>query len=118
MVRRARAKASAHGACFVVGDAAAPGLARASYDVVLCRHVRWALPDPEAVVDRWARLLAPGCRLVLVEGSWSTGAGLTARETARIVRSVRREADVRRLGDAVYWGREITDERYLLVSRA
>ena len=45
------------------GDAAHPGLAPASVDVVLCRHVLWALPDPVAVVGRWVSALRPGGRL-------------------------------------------------------
>ena len=36
------------------GDAGDPGLAPASVDVVLCRHVLWALPDPALAVRRWA----------------------------------------------------------------
>ena len=67
------------------GDAVDPGLAPASVDVVLSRHVLWALADPVAVVGRWAAALRPGGRLVLVEGSWSTGAGLTAQECVEIV---------------------------------
>ncbi len=85
--------------------------------MVLCRHVLWALPDPVAALARWVALLRPGGAVVLVEGSWTTGAGLTADETVRIVRSVRAEATVRHLPDTVYWGKEIADERYLVVSR-
>lgn len=113
----ARAEAKVPEARFVVGDAAQPELTEAAYDVVLCRHVLWALPEPESVVQRWSRLLAPGGVLVLIEGSWATGAGLTAREAQRIVGSARAEAEVTVLPDAVYWGKEINDERYLLVSR-
>ena len=79
MVDLARAKvAGRSGVAIVEGDAASPPLPGASYDVVLCRHVLWALPDQVAVLGRWVDLLAPGGRLVLVEGSWTTGAGLTA----------------------------------------
>ena len=84
MVRRATAKAGSFpGTSFVVGDAADPPLRGGAYDVVLCRHVLWALPDPAAALARWVELLAPGGRLVLVEGSWSTGAGLTAGRDGR-----------------------------------
>ena len=61
---------------WILGDASAPSLDHASVDVVLCRHVLWALPDPAEVVARWVRLLRPAGRLVLVEGFWHTGAGL------------------------------------------
>lgn len=101
---------------FALGDAADPGLAEASYDVVLCRHVLWALPDPTTALDRWIRLLRPGGRLVLVEGSWSTGAGLTAERTRELVEATGRNAEVTALTDPVLWGREIEDERYLVVS--
>jgi hypothetical protein len=59
----------------------------------------------------------PGGRLVLVEGRWSTGSGLTSAECARLVRAVREKAVVTPLTDPALWGREINDERYLLVSR-
>lgn len=115
MVERARAKAGDR-CSFVVADAADPPLATASYDVVLCRHVLWALPDPTAALRRWVSLLAPGGRLVLVEGSWQTGAGLTAEETVALLAGVGRAATVRHLPEAAWWGREIDDERYLVVS--
>jgi ubiquinone/menaquinone biosynthesis C-methylase UbiE len=119
MASAARAKAAA--ACvqarFVVGDASDPQLGACDFDVVLCRHVLWALPDPDAAVDRWIGLLAPGGRLILVEGRWSTGAGLTSEQVTSTVLRVRQEADLTTLEDARLWGREITDERYLVVSR-
>ena len=99
------------------GDAAAPGLAPASVDVVLCRHVLWALPDPEAVVGRWVEALRPGGRLVLVEGDWSTGAGLSAPRCAEIVGERCSRVEVRHLPDPRLWGREIADERYLVVAQ-
>ncbi|HYN65665.1 MAG TPA: class I SAM-dependent methyltransferase [Ornithinibacter sp.] len=99
------------------GDASDPGLAPASVDVVLCRHVLWALPDPALVVRRWVSGLRPGGRLVLVEGDWSTGAGLTARRCAEIVGESCSHVEVRPLPDPRLWGREIVDERYLVVAR-
>ena len=115
MVRRAREKVPE--ATFVVGDAADPALEPAAYDVVLGRHVLWAMPDPVEAFGRWTRLLRPGGHVVLVEGSWSTGAGLTAVEAERIVRTARTHVEVRHLPEPVYWGKEIRDERYLVVSR-
>jgi SAM-dependent methyltransferase len=120
MVAAARAKANAAGvpAVFVQGDASQPPYAPASCDVVLARHVLWALPDPAAALKIWVDLLKPGGRLVLVEGRWSTGAGLTAAECRALVLEVRREAEITRLDDPALWGRPIDDERYLLVSRS
>ena len=69
MLRRAVAKAGSYpGTSFVVGDAGDPPLPAATYDVVLCRHVLWALPDPAAALARWIDLLLPDGRLVLIEG--------------------------------------------------
>jgi hypothetical protein len=76
------------------------------------------LPDPTAALERWIGLLRRGGRLVLVEGRWSTGAGLTADECASVVGNVRKEVSVTRLDDAALWGHPIDDERYLLVSRS
>ncbi len=115
MIRRARAKAG-HAATFHVADAAGPPLDMGSYDVVLSRHVLWAMPSPAEALARWVELLAPGGRLVLVEGSWSTGAGLTAETTLTLVRATGRAATLRRLPEPVWWGREIDDERYLITS--
>jgi SAM-dependent methyltransferase len=117
MVTRARAKGEGRrDVRFVVGDAAAPALVRAAYDVVLCRHVLWALPDPAAALRRWVDLLAPGGRLVLVEGRWFNGAGLSAAETVRLVEATGRPAELTLLSEPAYWGREITDERYVVRS--
>ena len=117
MVRLAQAKcAGRDDITFVEADAAEPPLAPATYDVVLCRHVLWAMPDPVAVLSTWARLLVPGGRLLLVEGRWGNGAGLSADETMAMLRATGREPSLTRLPEAVYWGREIEDERYLVVS--
>jgi ubiquinone/menaquinone biosynthesis C-methylase UbiE len=117
MIAAARAKLAGLQVGLTEGDAADPPYEPASADVVLCRHVLWALDDRDAVLARWVRLLAPGGRLVLVEGNWSTGAGLPAAECRDLVLRHRRTADVRQLaGNAALWGREVDDERYVLVS--
>jgi SAM-dependent methyltransferase len=116
MLSRARPKAAGLDVTFAEGDAADPPLPAEHYDVVLSRHVLWALPDPAAALERWCGLLRPEGRLVLVEGFWSTGAGLTAAEAEALVRGRGRASVVRPMTDPAYWGREITDERYLLLS--
>lgn len=117
MVRRAVAKSAGRDDVrFVEADAAAPPLAPASYDVVLCRHVLWAMPDPAAALRTWLGLLAPAGRLVLVEGRWFNGAGLSASETESLLEGVGRRAEVTMLREPAYWGREIDDERYLVLA--
>ncbi len=119
MVERARAKAASAGtSCtFVVGDASSPGLVAAAYDVVLSRHVVWALPDPAAALRRWVDLLAPDGRLVLVEGLWSTGAGMRADALRALVEPLELDVVVTPLTDPALWGKEIQDERFALVGR-
>jgi SAM-dependent methyltransferase len=118
MVRRAGAKAAGlTGVTVTRGDASDPPLESAAYDVVLCRHVLWALPDPAAALARWVELLRPEGRLVLVEGRWSTGAGLAAAETVALVDATGLGSALTPLGDAAYWGRRTEDERYVVVAR-
>jgi len=119
MIRRARHKAGATTPrpTFTVADASDPPLPRGSFDVVLSRHVLWALPDPAAALDRWIELLAPAGLLILIEGRWHTGVGLTADESLRLVSERREDVQLRMLDDPAYWGGAITDERYLIVSR-
>jgi len=119
MIRAARAKARTAGASarFVLSDAAAPALPPGSFDVVLARHVLWALPDTSRVLAAWLRLLVPGGSLVLIEGRWSTGTGLTTAEAGRMVLRQRDDATITALDDPALWGGPVTDERYLLVSR-
>ena len=117
MVEQARAKTAALPRVTITeADAFEPPLPEAAYDVVLCRHVLWAMPDPAVALERWLRLLRPTGRLVLVEGSWSTGAGLRAAETEALVRATGRPAQVRLLDDPALWGGPTGDERYAVIS--
>jgi SAM-dependent methyltransferase len=118
MLERAREKVGDR-ARFVLGDASDPPLRAGAFDVVLARHILFALDHPEAVVARWLRLLAPGGRLVLIEGFWHTGAGLHAEEVERIVRASGRDAEITRLDDRpALWGGPVGDERFLVTSRS
>lgn len=118
MLRLAHEKADSMGSPprFTHGDVAEPPLPVASFDVVLSRHVLWALPDPAAVLANWARLLRAGGALVLVEGSWSTGVGLTADDCRILVQGLGGEVQLCVLDDPALWGRPVIDERYLVVS--
>lgn len=86
MAELARAKLAGTGATVLVGDAAEPPVGERRFDVVLARHLLWALPGPERVLRRWTGLLRPGGRLVLVEGRWgeSDPVGLPAAELSRL----------------------------------
>jgi ubiquinone/menaquinone biosynthesis C-methylase UbiE len=118
MLELARRKAAHHGVAvpLVRGDAARPPFGPRSFDVVLVRHVLWALDRPGRALARWIELLRDGGRLVLIEGRWATGAGLSAAQCASLVHAQGRKTEVRMLDDDALWGKAITDERYLLVS--
>jgi SAM-dependent methyltransferase len=119
MVAHAREKLAGTGARVLAGDAAQPPVANV-YDVVLVRHVLWTLPDPAAVLRRWAHLLRPGGRLVLVEGRWGTlsPVGITADTLAELAAPLGGTIRIEQLGhDAVLWGRAVDDERYAAVVR-
>ncbi|MFI9153452.1 class I SAM-dependent methyltransferase [Streptomyces sp. NPDC053367] len=119
MVARARAKLAGHDAVFLPGDAAAPPVGEQRYDVVLVRHVLWALADPGRALRHWRGLLRPGGRLVLVEGVWGTLApvGIPADRLTALLAPLAAQVRVERLSqEAVLWGRAVTDERYAVVA--
>jgi ubiquinone/menaquinone biosynthesis C-methylase UbiE len=120
MITRARAKVAAArvDADFEVGDATTPPWPGATFDVVLARHVVWALPDPALGLGRWLEMLKRSGRLVLIEGRWGPGAGLGADELLALLHAHGRTASITPLPNAELWGGSITDERYLLVSPA
>lgn len=119
MAERARAKLAGTGATVLVGDAAEPPVGERRFDVLLVRHLLWLLPDREAVLRRWARLLRPGGRLVLIEGRWgeSDPVGLAAGELTRLLTPLTARTYVEQLApDEALWGRPVRDERYALVA--
>lgn len=114
MIKRARAKVpEAH---FGIGDANKPSMQAGAYDIVLCRHVLWAMDEPEEAFARWVALLQPGGIVVLIEGRWAAGTGITSEQMEQIVLSNRTEIEITHLPQSIYWGKDITDERYLAVS--
>ncbi|MFD4738143.1 class I SAM-dependent methyltransferase [Streptomyces virginiae] len=139
MVERAEAKLAAAGLAgrgrFLVGDAADPPTGQERYDVLLCRHLVWTLPDPGAALRAWVARLGPGGRLVLVEGRWREAGGsdvpyvagaeslpwyggITAEDLAAAVRPLVSDLRVEPLGGkAELWGGPVTDERYALIAR-
>ena len=132
MLERARAKTAelAGQVTLTLGDVSDPPLAPASVDVILARHILWTLPDPQAALARWRLLLRPGGRFLLVEGRWwSVGdqgytdegrmpwaGGVRAVDLVAAMEPLVRRVEVVPLTDPVLWGKEVADERYLLVA--
>jgi ubiquinone/menaquinone biosynthesis C-methylase UbiE len=96
MVARAREKAAAQGldVRFLEGDAEAPDLPDASFDLVISRHLLWTLPHPDRALAAWVRLVRPGGRVVVIDGQWSASRRerpVDGDERNDDVRSVERE---------------------------
>jgi SAM-dependent methyltransferase len=128
MVERARAKLAGTGARVLVGEAAEPPVGEQRFDVVLVRHVLWALPDPRKALSRWAELLRPEGRrdtggwMVLVEGRWGESAGarvgIDADTLAGLAAPLGGDIRIDQLAhDTALWGRPVTDERYAAIVR-
>lgn len=119
MIELAREKARSAGisAAFVCADASSPPLAGNHFDVVLSRHVLWAMPEPAEVLRRWVDLLRPGGLLILIEGRWNTNVGLEAETTLALLDGAGVvNPELRHLPDDRLWGRQITDERYIVTA--
>jgi len=132
MVERARAKTAGFGERVTIrqGDVSVPPIEPGSVDVILARHILWTLPDPQAALAGWCSLLRPGGRFLLVEGRWwSVGdedydddtrmpwaGGVRAADLAAALGPLVQRIEVVPLADPVLWGKEIVDERYLLVA--
>ena len=60
------------------GDGERLPFASGSFDAVVNRYVLWTLPQPEKALAEWQRVLMPGGRLVIVDGTWFDQKSLTA----------------------------------------
>lgn len=119
MISLARAKAEMHKYQieFQVMDAAFPRLAHKQFDVIVCRHLLWALPEPAQVLQRWTELLKPKGRLLLIDGYWETGGGLHANEIIEILPPSFSGFLIQDLSDNPnLWGKDVTDERYVILA--
>jgi 2-polyprenyl-3-methyl-5-hydroxy-6-metoxy-1,4-benzoquinol methylase len=87
------------------------------FDVILCRHVLWSLPEPAHTLVQWERLLKPGGQLVLIEGFWYTGVGLHAQTLAGMLPPVLERRNITQLSNRpALWGKPVNDERYVIVA--
>lgn len=103
---------------FQIMDATFPELPPQQFDIIVCRHLLWTLPEPAQVLQRWINLLRPQGYLVLIEGFWSTGAGLHADDIVEAIPSSMVDIKVEDLSNQVdLWGGEVTDERYIITTK-
>ncbi len=119
MIALAEEKAYAAGQqiAFQVMDAAALRFPAETFDALVCRHLLWTLPNPPQVLQRWAKLLKPQGRLILIEGYWSTGAGLHAPQLLAALPPAFVPLSVENLASRPeFWGKPVSDERYALIA--
>ena len=84
---------------FEQGDAEQLPFARASFDLVISRHVLWTLPHPEAAIDEWLRVLRPGGRLVIVDGAMLDGSDRVAGAQPGCQENARTSPEYAAVGD-------------------
>lgn len=119
MIAAAKTKAAAAKCtiAFQVMDAAFPRFEAEQFDVVLCRHILFMLPDLEQVLQRWVKLMKPKGRLILIEGFWHTQVGLHPQQILDALPASITTSRVQHLSEqAVLWGKPVEDERYMVVA--
>lgn len=100
---------------FRVMDASDPQFPPSAFDFLLCRHLLWTLQTIDQVLQRWAALLKPVGALLLIEGYWSTGAGLPTQQILDALPSSLTNVVVQRLSDQTdLWGGQVADDRYAI----
>lgn len=113
-IAREKTKSAGYDIAYHQMDVAYPEFDAESFDVIVCRHVLWALPEPENVLERWQKLLKPRGQLVLIEGFWHTGAGLYADDIMAMLPPNMHSTMQDLSKNPQYWGKEVQDERYLI----
>ncbi len=59
---------------FAKGDAAELPFEDNKFDIVVSRFVLWTLPNPEAALKEWSRVLKAGGKIVYIDGNWYSDA--------------------------------------------
>ena len=114
---REKARASGYPIHFYAMDAATPQFVPQSFDVILCRHLLWTFKNPSQVLQQWVSLLKSKGRLILIEGYWDIGGGLHAADLRSMLPPSVTLVTMQSLSDQpAYWGKQVTDERYILIA--
>lgn len=119
MISLAKQKAAVHDLQinFHVMDAAFPKLPNQKFDLIVCRHLLWALPEPKKVLHRWLKFLNSKGRLLLIEGYWKTGAGLHVNQLTEMLPKTLTNISIQNLSNnSNFWGSNVGDERYAIIT--
>lgn len=115
-VAQAKAADASIEADFIVGDATTPDIPEASLDAIICRQTLWALPDRRAALANWAGLLREAGTLILIEGRFASGRGMSEAEMADVWPATLTPFEVTDLSQqAALWGGPLSDQRLLFV---
>jgi ubiquinone/menaquinone biosynthesis C-methylase UbiE len=76
MLEQARNKCRGFDVTLHVAHAHTTGQPDGTFDVVISRHVLWALTDPEDAVREWIRVSRPGGRVIAIDGIWDRAGAL------------------------------------------
>lgn len=128
---RTKARRASLSVSFQRGDAEALPVRDGAVDLATARHLLWTLPDPEAAIEEWRRVVEPGGRILLIEGHWDHPDPWDEYEAIHgdlplydgrqpgELRAFLRDAGLREiehepLDDPVLWGREPRHEYYAI----
>ena len=116
---KAKAETAGHLISFSIMDAYTPQLLGQQFEVLVCRHLLWAMPDPTVALQRWSKLLVSGGRILLIEGFWHTGGGLHAEQIVVALPATFTTVNVEDLSaNTALWGKTINDERYMVIAKS
>jgi SAM-dependent methyltransferase len=90
MLAEAERKAADRGVALTIVNAPATEPPEGPFDAVIERHMLWTAPDPVGALRAWRDRLAPGGRVVLLEGIWQAEdpLGWVRERLARAIRSI------------------------------
>lgn len=71
-IARKKAVLRGFGVTFELGDAEQPSFPDGSFDLIISRHVFWALNDQSATLEHWFQLLRRGGNVAILDGDWCT----------------------------------------------
>jgi SAM-dependent methyltransferase len=111
------ARQTAPAIAFVEGTADLEAFGAAAFDAVVCRHLLWTLPAPEATLRRWREVLVPSGIAIAIDGTWFGGT-VRQRAARRVAARLRQLTGApRERGSAIY-GTVGADEFPLLGARS
>ncbi|WP_421908649.1 class I SAM-dependent methyltransferase [Methanolacinia petrolearia] len=86
-IGRRKAKDTGLSMVFQSGDAENPPFEDGTFDCVINRHLLWTLPNPDAALGNWCRVLKAGGKVLVIDGLWDDGK-LSTKTKRKISRTI------------------------------